>query len=211
MPAMLLANQIMEKEYKEPEEIDYSKIKTKRLSLRNLKKLEGFYYDKTNSIVREIYVKNDTLRYKRVESNRETPMLALSNNKFQLYQRGDIEVFITFTNNTFEISSLNSDVSIYDKVNIVESSALRLSDYSGHYYNKELDVILKFSLEENALTTSSLRINPIRFYPIIKDSFRSNTFIFSGIQFTREDDIVSGFNINTDGVSNLYFEKIKWN
>ncbi|MEQ6124829.1 serine hydrolase domain-containing protein [Pseudotenacibaculum sp. MALMAid0570] len=208
MPAGLLGNHMMEKEFTEPAEIEYSEIDFKTLSKRDLKNFEGVYWDKTNSLVREIYVKNDTLRYKRLESNRETALLALGNNKFQFYLRGDTEVFITFTKNTFEVSSLGSDVSVYNKVDLVDPNTLHLSDYVGHYYNKELDVIVKFSLKESVLTVSNLKTETIRFYPIVKDAFRSNTYIYSGVQFTRKNNKVNGFNINTDGVKELFFERI---
>lgn len=209
MPAGNLGNLILEKEFIEPAEIDYSKIKFTSLSPKKLKKFEGVYWNKSNSLVREIYLKNDTLRYKRLSNNLETPLLALTNNKFQFYVDGDTEISVTFKGNTFEFSSLNSDASIYDKIDLVDTSQLNLSDYTGSFYNKEYDVILNFSLVENSLTLSNFKTNPIPFYPIIKDAFRSNTYMYSGIQFVRKNDIVNGFNINTDGVKNLYFEKIK--
>lgn len=209
MPAGNLGNLMMEKEFTEPVEIDYSKINFKSLSTKKLKKFEGIYWNKTNSILREIYVKNDTLRCKLLSNNRETPLLALTKNKFQFYLMGDTEIFLTFKENTLEYSSLNSDVKTYHKVDVVDESQLNLSDYTGSYYNKEYDVVLSFDIKENALGISNFKTNPITFHPIIKDAFRSNTYIYSGIQFTRSNDIVKGFNINTDGVKNLYFERIK--
>ena len=209
MPAGGLGNLIMEKEFKKPIEIDYSKIDFKSLSSKKLKKFEGIYWDKTNSILREIYIKNDTLRCKLLSNNRETPLLALTENKFQFYFKGDTEIFITFKENTLAYSSLNSDVKTYHKVDVVDESQLNLSDYTGSYYNKEYDVVLNFYIKENALVISNFKTSPIAFYPIIKDAFRSNTYIYSGVQFTRSNDIVNGFHINTDGVKDLCFKKIK--
>lgn len=209
MPAGVLANQMLEEEYTEPAEINYSKINFTSLSMKKLKKFEGVYWDKTNSIVREIYVKNDTLRYKRLNNNRETPMLPLTENKFQFYLRGDTEVIVTFEKNKFSVSSLNSDPSTYDKIDLVSPAELDLLEYVGSYYNRDLDVVLNFSLKDKSLTISNLKTNPITFYPIIKDAFRSNTYIYSGVQFVRENNTVNGFKINTDGVKDLYFEKIK--
>jgi hypothetical protein len=68
--------------------------------------------------------------------------------------------------------------------------------------------MLHFSQKDNLLTLANLKTNSLSFYPIIKDAFRSNTYMFSGIQFTRKDNLVDGFNINTDGVKNLYFKKL---
>ncbi|MFK8061202.1 MAG: serine hydrolase domain-containing protein [Polaribacter sp.] len=210
MPAGNLGNLILEKEFTEPAEIDYSKIDFKSLSTNQLKKFEGVYWNKKNSLVRKIYFKNDTLRYKRLSNNLETPLLALSNNKFQFYVAGDTEVIVTFKDdNTFEFSSLNSDASIYEKIDLVDKSKLNLSDYTGRYFNKEYDIILNFSIKENALIVSSFKTDSITFYPIIKDAFRSNTYMYSGVQFIRKDNIVYGFKMNTDGVKDLIFNKIK--
>lgn len=208
MPAMLLANQVLENEYTEPFEIDYSKIQFMKLSSQEMKKYEGFYWDKSNSLVREIYVKNDTLRYKRLNGNRETPLLPVSKNKFQLFVQGDTEAFVTFHENHFEFSSLNSNPGTYHKFDLADNDEVNYSEYVGRYYNKELDVIFNFSLLESELIGSNFKTNPIAFYPIIKDAFRSNTFIYSGVQFVRKEDKIQGFNINTDGVKNLYFERI---
>ncbi|PQJ78009.1 serine hydrolase domain-containing protein [Polaribacter porphyrae] len=208
MPAGNLGNVLMEKEYTEPIEIDYSKIAFKQLSAKQLKKHEGIYWDKTNSLVREIYLKNDTLRCKLLSNNRETSLLALGENKFQFYLRGDTEIILTFKDNSLEFSSLNSDVSNYDKINLIDESEVKKSEYVGTYYNKEFDVILHFGVKENLLSLSNFKTNPIKFFPIVKDAFRSNTYIYSGVQFTRKDNLVEGFNINTDGVKNLYFEKL---
>ncbi len=208
MPAGSMANQILEKEFTEPAEIDYSKIKVKSLSKKEMKKFEGFYWDRTNSLVREIYLKNDTLRYKRLNGNAETPLLALTKNKFQFYLQGDTEVIIRFNKNNFKLSSLNSDESTYDKISLINSTDVNLKEYVGDYYNKELGVVLNFTLKKDSLVVSNFKTEPIQFYPIVKDAFRSNTYIYSGIQFTRNNKIVNGFNINTDGVKNLFFRKI---
>lgn len=208
MPAMNLAYQILEDRFTEPPQIDYSKIKYKKLSNNQLKKHEGVYWDKSNSIVREIYVKNDTLRCKLLSNNRETALLPISKNKFQFYLQGDTEVFITFIKGKFEYSSLGSDAKTYTKVDVIPTSQLNLNDYVGSFYSKEYDVVLHFSVKENKLILSNFKTNDITFYPIVKDAFKSNTYIYSGIQFTRNNGFVNGFTINTDGVVNLEFVKI---
>ena len=86
---------------------------------------------------------------------------------------------------------------------------MNLEDYLGTFYNKALDVNYTFTLKDNLLTANNFRTGTTQFYPIIKDVFRSNTYMLSGIHFKRNDkDEIIGFSINTDGVKNLYFKKI---
>ncbi len=210
MPTMLLANEILEDYYTEPVEIDYNKIDFKSLSNKKLKKHEGTYWDKTNGIVRELFVKNDTLRYKRLNNNQETPLLALSDNKFQFYLRGDNEIIITMKKDHFMLSSLGSNASRYDKIETMPDLSLSdLKDFSGTFFNKALDIVYTFTVEENLLTGANFRIGKTTFYPVVEDVFRSNTYMLSGIHFLRDTlGQVNGFKIDTDGVKNLYFKKI---
>lgn len=211
MPAMLSANQILENEYTEPETIDYSKIKFRSLSSKVLKTYEGTYWDKTNGVVRELYVKNDTLRYKRLSNNSESALLPRTTNRFQLYVEGDTEVFITIYNNHYLVSSLGSDPERYDKIDASQNklSSINLEDYLGVYYNEALDINYSFSIKENLLVTNNFKTGTTLFYPIIKDVFRSNTYMLSGIHFKRnhKGEVIS-FKIDTDGVKNLSFKKI---
>ncbi len=209
MPAMTLANQIMEREYTEPAEIQYNKITFKKSAANKIKKFEGFYWDKTNGLVRQIYLRNDTLRYKRLNGNRETPLLAKSKNSFQLYLPGDTEVFVTFYKDRYEFSSLNSMPITYYKIDPVKQSMVDLDEYAGLFYNKEFDLVYRFEKDTNHLVASNFNSSATQFYPILKDNFRSNTFMLSGIKFLRDtSNKIRGFEIHTDGVNGLTFERI---
>ena len=210
MPTMLLANQIMEDKYIEPSEIDYQKIRFELLSSKDLEKHEGYYWDQSNGLVRQIYVRDDTLRYRRLNGNRETALLPRSKNKFQLFVPGDTEVFVTFYKDRYEFSSLGSIPNVYHKIDSPEELESNLERYTGLFYNKEFDLVFRFSIHENALEASNFHKDPIPFYPIVKDHFRSNTFMLSGIQFLRDSkNEVGGFEIHTDGIQGLFFERIQ--
>ena len=106
--ACLLCSWLMQcwkMKFTEPEAIDYGKIVFKSLPIKTLKTYEGSYWDKTNGVARELYVKNDTLRYKRLNNNSENALLPRTDNKFQFYVEGDTEVFITIEKDYFLISS----------------------------------------------------------------------------------------------------------
>lgn len=208
MPAMLLANQIVESAYTEPSEIAFDQIKFTSLSSKKLKKFEGIYWNKTNGLVRKIRFRNDTLRYMRLGSDRETSLLPRTKNKFQFFVNGDTESFVTFDDNGYQFSSLNSLPENFHKIEPIESADVNMEEYAGVFYNRELDLIYRFSIEDESLVATNFNSPKTQFFPIVKDNFRSNTFMLSGIKFLREENKVSGFEIHTDGINGLYFQKM---
>jgi len=210
MPAMEMAYEVLENNFTEPPSIDFSKVRTKKLSAKKLKKHEGFYWNKKNGGSAQIYVKNDTLRYKGLRSNRENTLVPLDDNTFQFIVRNDDKIILKFINDKFSVVFGNSDETIYDKFNPVAPTKKKLNNYAGLFYNDELDVTYTFSIENDNLVTKNLKNGSITFYPIINDTFRSNTLMLSAVTFKRNSqNKVVGFNINTDGVKKLYFDKIQ--
>ncbi len=208
LPAMQLAYSFLENKFPEPPTIDFNKVKTKKVSIKNLRKHEGFYWNKKNGLVRQIYVKNDTLRYKRIESNRETLLVPLGKSKFQFLVNSDDKIILEFTNEKRIISLIigDSDKILYDKYIPVEYSNDELNSYTGTFYNKELDLVYTVTKENNILVFKNLRNGITLFYPIKKDVFRSDTLILSSIKYVRnEKDKIIGFTVNTDGIKVLYF------
>ncbi len=210
--AMQLANEFLENEFLEPPSIDFSKVKIKETPNKVLKKHEGFYWNKKNGLARQVYLKNDTLRYNRLESDRETLLLPLGDNIFQFMVDGDDEIILKFNNEkrTYSIVIGGSDEILYNEYEPLIYSNDKLSDFVGTFYNKELAVVYTFTKENEIIKASNLRNGVTQFYPIKKDIFRSNTLMFLGIKFARNSkNKVIGFNINTDAVIDLWFAKIK--
>ncbi len=210
MPAMEMAYEILENNFTEPPSIDFSKVRTKKLSTKKLKKHRGFYWNKKNGGSVQIYVKNDTLRYKGLRSNRENTLVSLDDNTFQFVVRNDDKIILKFINDKFSVVFGDSDETIYDKFNLVAPTKNKLNNYTGLFYNDELDVTYTFLIENDNLVTKNLKNGSITFYPIINDTFRSNTLMLSSIKFVKNaEDKIIGFTINTNGVKDLYFDKIK--
>lgn len=211
-PTMQMANVFLENEFLEPPSIDFTKVKIKKVSNKILEKHEGFYWGEKSGIARQVYLKNDTLRYKRLESDRETLLVPLGDNVFQFMVGSDNKIILEFNNEkrTYSVVIGDSDEILYNEYEPVVYSNNELSDFKGTFYNKELDVVYAFTKENDTIMASNLRNGITQFYPIKKDIFRSNTLMFSGIKFVRNPkNKVVGFNINTDGVKDLWFDKIK--
>ncbi|OSY87355.1 hypothetical protein WH52_11960 [Tenacibaculum holothuriorum] len=203
MPAMNMAYEELKEDFPKARIVDFKEIKTKKLSKKELQKFEGYYWKENNGLTRQIYLKNDTLRYKRLESNRETALVPLNDNKFQFVVNSDDEVIITFKDGSFSIKSGVGDASIYRKFTPVELTNSDLKKYLGFYYNEELGIGFELKIKDDKLIAKNFKNGDTTFYPITNNIFRSNTFMLSSITLER-----NGFYINTDGVSNLFFKKL---
>ena len=210
MPAGQMASVIMENDYTEPPEINYDKIKSKKLSSRQLKLHEGYYYDSKNHLTRHIKLENDTLRYIRLESNRNSALIPLSNNTFQMLVPGDNKLLVRFSDDRkklFSVSMNDSDELISH--NFEPVSSISIDDYEGLYHNDNMDITFTFESNGNNLIAENFKTGTTEFFPIIKDKFRSNTYMLSGIKFSRDSQgKVNGFSIHTDGVNGLFFNKL---
>jgi CubicO group peptidase (beta-lactamase class C family) len=207
-PAMNMAFEMLENEFPEPKTLDFSKIKIKKVSSKELKKYESSYWRKAIGAVNKIYIKNDTLHLKRLNNNQETPLVPLGENKFQFFEESDVTNIITFFDKTYAITSDNCDPLTYYR--FTQSKVLKsvLNEYKGLYFNKELNLVLTFSEENNTLISNDFKNGKTTFHPIINDVFRSNTTRLSSINFERDNDKIKGFTVKTYGVEKLFFKKI---
>ncbi len=210
MPAGQMASMILENDFTEPPVIDYGKIKSKKLSKKQLTKYEGSYYDQKNHLTRQITYENDSLRYVRLESNRTSALIPLSKNTFQMLLPGDNKVIVNFDDE----SKKSFTVSMNDSDGLLHSSftpfyPVVLEDYIGSYHNSELGITYTFTTEDTKLVAENFKTGKTEFFPIIKDKFRSNTYILSGIKFSRDrQNKIDGFSVHTDGINGLFFKKI---
>lgn len=203
MPAMSMAYEDLKEEFPKARIVDFKEIKTKRLSKKQLEKFEGFYWKEQNGVARHIYVKNDTLRYKRLESGIETALVPLDDNRFQFVVNSDDEVIMTFKDNSYHIKVGVGDAEVYKKYKSVQLSNTDLEEYVGLYYNDELGVVYELKNEEDKLIASNFKNDETIFYTITNKTFRSNTFMLSCIELEN-----NGFYVKTDGVRKLFFKKL---
>ncbi|WP_299107725.1 serine hydrolase domain-containing protein [uncultured Tenacibaculum sp.] len=203
MPAMSMAYEDLKEEFPKARIVNFKEIKTKRLSKKQLEKFEGFYWKEQNGVARHIYVKNDTLRYKRLESGIETALVPLDDNRFQFVVNSDDEVIMTFKDNSYYIKVGVGDAEVYKKYKSVQLSNTHLEEYVGLYYNDELGVVYELKNEEDKLIASNFKNDETIFYTITNKTFRSNTFMLSCIELEN-----NGFYVKTDGVRKLFFKKL---
>lgn len=199
--------------YLQPPAIDYSALKTKKLSTKKLKALEGHYWFKKGGYASQLFVENDTLRSRWIFSERSQKLLPLSDDTFQqVGANEDIRLFkfkrdgegmkLFFTFN-------ESKADIMERYEPAHHSDQSLRLYEGTYYNAPYATLFSFRLENGELIATNLNHQEIKFRPVKKDVFTSTSTFFNALEFLRDkSDTIVGFTMDTDGVHHLVFEKI---
>lgn len=213
MPAMGMAYELLGDVFPEPPSIDFGKLKTVKLTPQELAAHEGYYWDETTALARRIYTKNDTLRYARLGTDRENLLVPLSKNTFQAVVGSDDVLMVKFKEKDgvtiMEFTGGESDPYIFAPYTPVSYNTQALQEYTGRYYCPALNVTYIFSVKENQLVASHIRKRDIPLMPIKTDLFNGSEWYFQGIHFERNNQqMITGFSINIDGIKNLSFEKV---
>ncbi len=196
-----------------PPVIDYTVLKTKKMSVKKLKSFEGHYWFKKAGYASKLFVKNDTLRSQWMFSKRSQKLVPLSDNTFQaIGTNEDVRLFkfkkegnvrkLFFTYN-------ESKPDIMEKYDPVKPSNESLQSYAGIYYNETYATLFSFYIEKGQLMARNLNHKSIKFEPVKTDIFTSTSTFFNALEFLRdESNEIKGFTIDTDGVHKLVFEKV---
>ncbi len=213
MPAMSMGFVFLEEAFDLPRSIDFSTLKTAKLSTQELNAFEGHYWNEAGAYVRKIYNKNDTLRYARPESGTEGILVPLNKNTFQMVVNSDDINKVRFeTKNGIKQMIFTSGISdeiVSKSITPITYSPNELTQFTGTFYCEALNTGYEFTLKDNKLTASHALKNDITFESVKTDLFRGSEWYFGSIQYLRDaQETITGFTINFDGVSNLKFVKI---
>lgn len=196
-----------------PPVIDYTALKTKKMSASELKSFEGNYWFKKAGYASKLFVKNDTLHSQWLFTKRSQKLIPVSDNTFQaMGENEDIRLFkfkkegkrnrLFFTFNDSEPDIMEA----YTPIHLSKSS---LQSYAGTYYNEAYAALFSFNIENGQLVASNLNHQPIAFQPVTKDVFTSTSSFFNSLEFLRDQsNEVKGFTMDTDGIHHLVFKKI---
>ena len=211
---MNMAIEVLGDIFPEPENIDFNKLKTIKLTPRQLETYSGHYWDNEHVSARRLYVKNDTLRYQSLDNNAENLLVPVAENIFQMVVDGDDVILVKFREEAGTMkmvyTSGKSDEYVYEAYKPIKHSDVALTEFTGTFYNKALKTTYTLSQNEKGLFTSNKNQPVISFTPTHADMFLSSYRNFGGIWFTRDkQENITGFYINSDRIKNLFFEKIK--
>ncbi|WP_166924896.1 serine hydrolase [Flavobacterium poyangense] len=211
--AMNMAVEVLGNAFPQPPTIDFSKLKTIKMTPQQLEVYNGFYWDNERVSGRRVFVKNDTLRYQVLGSATESLLLPIADKKFQMVVDGDDVIMVEFRKEKdhFKLiyTSGESDEYVYEYYTPKAYSTTDLEEFSGTYYCKTLGSGYTLAKNEKGLFTNNKSQTMINFTPIQPDLFLSSARNWGGIRFVRDkQQKITGFYINSDKIKNLLFEKI---
>lgn len=212
--AMNMAIEVLGDIFPEPANIDFTQLKTIKLTPQQLDAYSGHYWDNENAAARRLYVKNDTLRYQTLDGSDESLLVPVSENVFQMVVDGDDVIMVKFRKEGSTMKMIytygESDEYVYEAYQAIQESATALTEFTGNFYNHALNTIYTLSQNEKGLFTSNKNQPTISLSPIQKDMFLSSARNLGGIRFARDKQKnITGFYIYSDRVKNIFFEKMK--
>lgn len=210
-PAMNMAIEALGDIFPEPATIDFSKLKTLKMTTQQLDAHSGLYWDNERMSGLRFFVKNDTLRYTILGSSSENLLVPIAENVFQMVIDGDDVIKFKFSKEGEQMiyTSGQSDDYVFERYTPKNYSAAASKEFTGTYYCKVLNVTYILEQNEKGLFTSNKNQPSISFTPVYPDLFSGNIRSFASIKFSRDKQKkITGFQINSDRLRNLQFERI---
>ena len=206
---LLLKENFTNVEVENQDQKDVKKDEFVRLKTNELENFSGHYWNNTSSLARKIYVKNDTLRYFRSETN-ESELVPISKNEFKMINV-QADVLVKFEvngqgENTMSFIANGGKPSISIEYLPKVYTKDELLNLSGRYYSSELDVYYSLKPEGDLLMLYINDSEKSSLKPIMKNLFSNDDYgIF---QFNNDDEgRLSSFRLAAGRVKNLNFEK----
>ncbi|MEM9849601.1 MAG: serine hydrolase domain-containing protein [Bacteroidota bacterium] len=181
---------------------------TAQPSAKKLKAYEANYWNEEERYGRRIYLKNDTLRYSR--GNSESPLVPIGGNKFQMLGV-DVELIVEFTDDNKMVVVIDDGTPIVSKkYEPKQYMAKELTVFTGTFYSEELATSYELLVENNQLIMRHLRQGDTPINSIKKDTFISRNWYLGNIDFVRDEkDAITGLRVTNGRVRNLWFEKVE--
>lgn len=172
-----------------------------------LSQLIGDYEIQPGLIVR-LSIKNDSLNVLQIWNKSTYNIVKVSGNTFQI--SGNENLSFSFSNlkdgftQTLKVLQ-GDDETIAPRKKELDTSGIKLNDYVGSYYSKELDVRYHFEIEHENLVVS-IENTPSSFVCTISDVDQFSMEL-GLVRFQRKDGQISGFELDSGRVKNLNFKK----
>lgn len=204
---------LLKDEYKEPEEIDISKLAIKSISQKELQKFTGDYWSQSSGAYRTISIQNDTLKYVR-NNGRATPLHYLGKNKFQMLVGFDDKIFVTFEvkgkKRTMLYKGGESNPIVFEGFTFVEEKDSEYKDYQGTYYSEMLQVGYDVVFKDKSLFLKNVNNGEIKIIHIKDELFHGNQWFLRSIVFQKDaGGKVTGFKTHMKELEGLLFKKIQ--
>ncbi len=174
----------------------------------NLDQLTGIYVFQPGMTF-NISLKNDSLYVDRSWVSDSYKIVKTKGNTFQkLVEPRASFTFLDLQNGkTQQLSVFQAgQKTVLKRKKDIDLTKLKPKEFAGKYYSPELDVEYEFSVQKNKLCASTGKIKPVEIIPFDTDQFYYGNIL---IRFKRNGNLISGFELDAEGVYNLKFEKME--
>tara|TARA_B100000497_G_scaffold127338_1_gene168782 strand:- start:927 stop:2588 length:1662 start_codon:yes stop_codon:yes gene_type:complete len=204
-------NQIGQIIYGNVEDSENSKsgeLKSIDISNEKLAQHEGNYWNPKQKFGRKIYLKNDTLRYSRSETN-ESPIVPINSNTFKMLEV-DVDLFIEFNDKNAQmiVKEEGQSASIFDGIeNTGMPNLTEISEYAGKFYSPEVETFYTITRVDSSLICYHPRHGIIETEILYKDILSAN-WPLGIIEFERDENgNINGAFMSNGRARNVWFKK----
>ena len=174
----------------------------------SLEQLTGMYALRPDMIL-NISLKNDSLNVIQSWNNNTYKIVKIKGDTFQVPGITDLSfTFLDLQNGkTMQLSVFQfGQNTFWKRKKDIDLTKINPKEFAGKYYSKELDVVYEFSVKKNKLHASAGKFKQVEIFAYDIDQFYYGNIL---IRFKRDGNLISGLEIDAEGVNNLKFEKMK--
>lgn len=210
---MRLATVLLKDHFPQPSTIDYGKIASVKLTVGQMQKYEGDYWNPVRAISAKVYLKDGALHFSRTEGAEGREMLPLGGGIFQVKVEGDDTFIVKFVETKsgldLQFTMDGSDPIVYESYKPASYTRDELAQFAGTYYSEELNSSFVLDSGLGGLTANNIRVGRVKFKPTNPDMFAGDKRFIAGIKFIRgKNKAITGFQVVVDEVRNLEFRKL---
>lgn len=208
--AMRIAGFYLEDYFEEPELSEEGEPAEKvQIGPKQLQSFAGHYWSNASNQSREIYLKNDTLRFSR-DGNAGIPMIPVAENEFQILNP-IINLKLSFNSEAMPATMVlhlnDNDPIEFKAYTPADYTSEDLAGFTGTYFSEELKTYYTIELNDGKLTASHIRTGDVYLTPVKEDFFTGNRWYMQQIEFERKNGDITGLKASGGRVRNIRFEK----
>jgi CubicO group peptidase (beta-lactamase class C family) len=174
-----------------------------KLKKEQLKQFGGLYVASTKNRIMNLTVSNHSLR---IEGR--TKLIPTAKNVFYM-DRGEAKFqFDRLKNNQMQLTIIDGNKDIYNKVNVWNPNQEELKNFEGDYWSKELETVYHLFVIDGKLVIKHRWLDKVKMEPISQDFFKTDLGYY--VNFTRnEKGEIEGLHVSSSRTLDVFFQRKK--
>lgn len=203
----ILIGHVLKKQDSSDNNDDWPKHDLIQLPVTTLKQFEGVYWSNSEKIGREVYVRNDTLRYANTPT-REWPLVPISESSFRMMNTPNSPI-VEFhgVSQRMVINTPDNLPSEFKFLQNISQLADSLDQFAGDYYSPELKTSYSIYTSGSDIYIEHARHGKIKLKRLYNDVFAGDWPV-NIIEVKRsEKGVIQGLRITNGRTRNVWFKK----